>query len=54
MTETWGDRSTLERTIQHVLRSMAQWGLLRVGERKDQSSAQLNELASTMNSGSFS
>ena len=32
MTETWGDRSTLERTIQHVLRSMAQWGLLRAGE----------------------
>ncbi len=32
MTETWGDRSTLERTIQHVLRSLAQWGLLRVGE----------------------
>ena len=22
MTETWGDRSTLERTIQHVLRSI--------------------------------
>ena len=32
MTETWGDRSTLERTIQHVLRSLAQWGLLRAGE----------------------
>ena len=32
MTETWGDRSTLERTIQHVLRSMAEWGLLRAGE----------------------
>jgi hypothetical protein len=32
MTEAWGDRSTLERTIQHVLRSMAQWGLLRSGE----------------------
>lgn len=32
MTEAWGDRSTLERTIQHVLRSMAQWGLLRPGE----------------------
>ncbi len=32
MTETWGDRSTLERTIQHVLRSMVQWGLLRAGE----------------------
>ena len=32
MTETWGDRSTLERTIQHVLRSMSQWGLLRAGE----------------------
>lgn len=32
MTEAWGDRSTLERTIQHVLRSMSQWGLLRAGE----------------------
>jgi len=32
MTETWGDRSTLERTIQHVLRSLAQWGLLRAGQ----------------------
>jgi hypothetical protein len=32
MTETWGDRSTLERTIQHVLRSMARWGLLRAGD----------------------
>jgi hypothetical protein len=32
MTETWGDRSTLERTIQHVLRSMVQWRLLRKGE----------------------
>jgi hypothetical protein len=31
MTETWGDRSTLERAIQHVLRSIAQWGLLRAG-----------------------
>jgi len=32
MTEAWGDRSTLERTIQHVLRSMTRWGLLRSGE----------------------
>ncbi len=32
MTETWGDRSTLERAIQHVLRSLAQWGLLRAGQ----------------------
>jgi hypothetical protein len=31
MTEAWGDRSTLERTIQHVLRSLGQWGLLRTG-----------------------
>ena len=31
MTEAWGDRSTLERTIQHVLRSIAQWGLLYPG-----------------------
>ena len=31
MTETWGDRSTLERTIQHVLRSLTQWGLLHAG-----------------------
>jgi hypothetical protein len=35
MTELWGDRSTLERTIQHVLRSMAQWGLLRSGKEHD-------------------
>ena len=34
MTESWGDRSTLERTIQHVLRSMAQWGLLRAGREQ--------------------
>jgi len=34
MTETWGDRSTLERTIQHVLRSLAEWGLLRAGEER--------------------
>lgn len=32
MTDQWGDRSTLERTIQHVLKSMTQWGLLRTGE----------------------
>lgn len=32
MTETWGDRSTLERTIQHVLKSLVQWGLLRAGQ----------------------
>jgi hypothetical protein len=31
MTETWGDRSTLERTIQHVLRSLVQWELLKPG-----------------------
>lgn len=31
MTETWGDRSTLERTIQHVLRSLTQWGMLQAG-----------------------
>lgn len=34
MTEAWGDRSTLERTIQHVLRSLAQWGLLRAGSER--------------------
>jgi hypothetical protein len=34
MTESWGDRSTLERTIQHVLKSMAQWGVLRAGSEK--------------------
>lgn len=34
MTESWGDRSTLERTIQHVLKSMTQWGLLRPGPVK--------------------
>lgn len=32
MTDDWGDRSTLERTIQHVLKSMTQWGLLRAGK----------------------
>ena len=31
MTEAWGDRSTLERTIQHVLKALTQWGLLRPG-----------------------
>jgi hypothetical protein len=31
MMDVWGDRSTLERTIQHVLRSMTQWGLLQAG-----------------------
>jgi hypothetical protein len=35
MIETWGDRSTLERTIQHVLRSLTQWRLLRPGEEHD-------------------
>ena len=34
MTESWGDRSTLERTIQHVFKSMAQWGLLHSGSEK--------------------
>jgi hypothetical protein len=34
MTEAWGDRLTLERTVQHALRSMAQWGLLRSGEER--------------------
>jgi hypothetical protein len=34
MTEAWGDRSTLERTIQQVLRSMVQWELLRPGLEK--------------------
>lgn len=34
MTEAWGDRSTLERTIQHVLRSMAQWELIHPGSEK--------------------
>jgi len=34
MTESWGDRSTLERTIQHVLKSMAQWGALKPGSEK--------------------
>ncbi len=32
MTEKWGDRETLERTIQHVLKSMTQWELLRAGQ----------------------
>jgi hypothetical protein len=34
MTDAWGDRSTLERTIQHVLRSVRQWGLLHDGPVK--------------------
>jgi hypothetical protein len=34
MTEVWGDRSTLERAIQRVLRSMLQWGLLRDGQER--------------------
>jgi len=34
MTESWGDRSTLERTIQHVLKSMAQWRVLEPGSEK--------------------
>jgi hypothetical protein len=32
--ESWGDRSTLERTIQHVLKSMSQWGVLHSGSEK--------------------
>jgi hypothetical protein len=34
MTETWGDRSTLPRAIQRVLRSMVQWGAVRDGPAK--------------------
>ncbi len=34
MTESWGDRSTAERTIQDVLKSMAQWGVLKSGPEK--------------------
>jgi hypothetical protein len=34
MTERWGDRSTLPRAVQRVLRSMVQWGALREGEKK--------------------
>jgi hypothetical protein len=34
MTESWGDRSTLERAIQQVLKSMAQWGVLQRGSEK--------------------
>jgi hypothetical protein len=34
MTESWGDRSTLERTIQHALKSMTQWGVLWPGSEK--------------------
>jgi hypothetical protein len=34
MTEVWGDRSTLERATQRVLRSMLRWGLLRAGQQR--------------------
>ena len=34
MTETWGDRSTLPRAIQRVLRSMRQWGALCEEEKR--------------------
>jgi hypothetical protein len=34
MTDSWGDRSTLPRAIQRVLRSIVQWGLLRDGASK--------------------
>ena len=34
MTETWGDRSTLPRALQRVLRSMMQWGALRESGEK--------------------
>ena len=34
MTEAWGIARTLERTIQHVLRSMTQWGLLSIGNER--------------------
>jgi hypothetical protein len=45
MTEAWGDRSTLKRTIQHVLRSMLQWGLLGLGQEKGSLSAPLRRIA---------
>lgn len=47
MTETWGDRSTLERTIQHVLRSITQWGLLRHGQEKGSLIAPARRIAVT-------
>ena len=34
MTDVWGDRATLERAIQHVLKSMIRWGLVRNGPEK--------------------
>ena len=33
MTETWGDRTTLPRAVQRVLRSMVQWGALQESRR---------------------
>ena len=53
MTETWGDRSTLERTIQHVLRSMSQWGLFEPAKSMGHSSVRLDASASMMKSASF-
>lgn len=36
MLDSWGDRSTLPRATQRVLRSMVQWGALRDGEARGQ------------------
>ena len=39
MRESWGERSTLDRTLRHVVRSMVQWGVIQDTERRGQYSS---------------